>query len=189
MAETILLLLSIFGLTAFLLYISIKGTKLSKKAVLISVMAVLIFIVLLFYYTGPAKIKSDIARVIRNSSPKKGTDVYTLLFGKPAGNCMTVINFKDQVIPTIDCCIWMELRLCPTELNRIITLKNYHKTRLNKLDSTNFLHSFTDRPLWWTPQLLGDSLTKFTFIINEDKEQTLFWGDDSAHLYLCDKAL
>lgn len=189
MAETILLIILIFGLIVFLLYISIKGTKFSKKTILLSIAISLIVISLLFLYTGIDKIKSDIVRVIHNSRPKKAEEVYALLFEKPVDSCVTVINFEDQIIPKIDCCIWMELKLCPIELNRIIALKKYQKTRLKKSDSLSFLNSFTDRPIWWTPQILGDSVTKYTIKFNQDNEQTLMFGDDSSHIYLCDQAL
>jgi hypothetical protein len=179
----------ISALIAFSLYVSIKRTNLSKKAILLSIAINLILISLLVFYKGADKIKSDIVRVIHNSMPKKAAEVYPLLFKKPVDGCVNVINFKDQVIPKIDCCIWMELKLCPVELNRILALKKYQKTRLNKSDSLSFLHLFTDRPVWWTPQILGDSLTKYTFKFNQDNEQTLMFGNDSSHIYLCDQAL
>ena len=189
MTETIILLVLILGLILFLLYISIKETKLSKKTILLSTTICVISIILLFLTTGTDKIKSDISRVIHNSSPKDSKEVYTVLFTKPINDCARIINFKDQVIPMVDCCIWMELQVCPSELKRITTLKKYMKTRLNKSDSLTFLNSFKGRPSWWTPQLLGDSLIKYSIKFNEDKEQTLFFGLDSTHVYLCDQAL
>ena len=189
MIKSILLLVLIVALILFLLYVSIKETKLSKKTILLSTTICLISILLLLLYTGTDKIKSDISRVIRNSSPKDSEAVYTVLFTKPIDSCVRIINFKDQVIPKIDCCIWMELLVCPSELKRIITLKNYTKERLNKSDSLTFLNSFNDRPSWWAPQLLGDSLIKYNIKFNQDNEQTLFFGLDSTHIYLCDQAL
>ena len=190
MAETILLLLLIAALIFFLLYISIiGGTKLSKKTVILSTTIFLISILLLSIYIGTDKIKSDIVRVIHNSSPKDAKEVYTVLFKKSINNCVTFINFKDQLIPKIDCCVWMELKLCTTELNRIIALKMYKISRLNKSDSLNFTNSFGDKPQWWTPQILGDSLTKYYIKFNQDNEQTLIFGNDSSHIYLCDQAL
>ncbi len=188
MAETILLLILSASLIFFLLYISIKGTRLSKKTIFLSTTICFISILLLFIYTGPGKIKSDIVRVIRNSSPKDANEVYTVLFKKPIDKCVTVVNFKDQVIPKIDCCIWMELKICPTELNRIIATKKYEKYRLPKSDSMNFINSFNDKPIWWTPQTLGDSLTKYNFKFNRGNEQTIIVGDDSSHVYVCDQA-
>lgn len=188
MAETILLLILIAALIFFSLYI-IAGSKLSKKTVFLSTTICLISILLLSIYIGTDKIKSDIVRAIHNSSPKNAQDVYTVLFKKSIDNCVTFINFRDQVVPKIDCCIWMELKLCSTELNRIIAMKKYKISRLSKSDSMNFTNSFINKPPWWTPQILGDSLTKYYIKFNQDNEQTLIFGKDSSHIYLCDQAL
>lgn len=184
MAETILILILITGLIFFLLFIINKGTWLPKKAVILSTTLCFIIILLLFLYTGPGKIKSDITRVIHNSIPKSANEVYTILFKKPEDNCVTVLNFKDQVIPKIDCCIWMELKICQAELNRIIAMRNYEISKLPKHDSMEFVNSFTDKPSWWTPQILGDSLIKYHIKFNQDAKQTLIFGDDSAHIYM-----
>ena len=189
MADTVLLLVLTAALISFLLYILIKGTKLSTKTILSIITICFIPILLLFLYTGPGKIESDILRVIHNSRPKSAREVYNVLFKKPMDECVAVINFRDQVIPKIDCCIWMELKLCPAELNRIIALKGYEKSRLRTSDSTKFITAFNDKPLWWTPQLLGDSVTKYNVRFSHDNEQTLIVADDSSHIYLCDQAL
>lgn len=189
MVETILLLTLILGLVVFLLYVSINGTKFSKRTSLLTIAISLTIISLLCVYTGTDKIKSDITRVIHNSKPKQADDVYALLFKKPIDSCVTIINFNDQIIPRIDCCIWMELKLCPMELQRILSLKGYQRLRLKKSDSLSFLASFKDRPIWWTPQILGDSLTEYTIEFNQDNRQTIFFGYDSSHIYLCDQAL
>lgn len=162
---------------------------LSKKTVLLCTTICLVSILLLLFYTGTDKIKSDISRAIRNSSPKKADEVYTALFKKSLDSCVTVINFKDQIIPKIDCCIWMELKMCPTELKRILNLRQYKSSALDKLDSINFISSFKDKPLWWAPQELGDSITKYYIKFNQDNEQTIIINDDSSHIYLCDQAL
>lgn len=104
-------------------------------------------------------------------------------------NCMTVLNFKDQVIPKVDCCIWMELQLCPAELTRIIKLKKYRTWVHSQSDSSNFLSLFSDKPAWWTPQVLTDSIYELSIQFDNDNQQTLFFGKDSSHVYLCDQAL
>ena len=189
MADTLLLALLILWLFIFLIFLVIKGRKLSRKKIFIVLFISMIAIVSLFLYTGFDKIGSDISRIIHNSSPKSPIEIYTLLFKKPLDSCATVLNLKDQVIPKIDCCIWMELSLCPEELSRIINLKKYGTVHFNNSDSLIFLKTFGDRPVWWTPQSLGDSLIKLTIKFNEDNQQTLFYGKDSSHVYLCDQAL
>jgi len=189
MAHTILLATLISGFFIFLLCIAITPSRFSKKKILLYIIISLSAIVSLSLYTGIDKIKTDISRIIRNSSPKSSDEVYTLLFKKPLGGCITVNNFKDQVIPKVDCCIWMELTLCPAELSRIINLKKYQATVYSKSDSLTFLNSFGDKPIWWTPQVLGDSLNKLSIKFDQDNQQTLFFWKDSSHVFLCDQAL
>ena len=162
---------------------------LSKKTVVLSAIICVISIILLLLFVGTDKIKSDISRLIHNSSPKNAREVYTVLFKKSPDSCVTVINFKDQIIPKFDCCIWMELEMCPNEFNRILTLRQYKISKLSKNDSLNFINAFSDKPSWWNPQNLGDSITKYHFKFNQNNEQTIFVGDDKSHVYLCDQAL
>lgn len=189
MADTLLLAFLIFGLFIFLIFIAIKRKNLSRKKVSLVLIVMVASIFSLFLYTGSAKISADISRIIHNSSPKSPVEIYTLLFKKPIDSCATVLNLKDQVVPKIDCCIWMELDLCPEELSRIIHLRKYETSQYNRSDSSIFLKPFGDRPVWWTPQSLSDSIIKLTIKFNEDNQQTLFYGKNSSHVYLCDQAL
>lgn len=188
MAETILLLILISAFAAFILYISVRRTAIPRKILVVTVLVFLIPIIFIINYRGKEKIKSDLVRLIHNSRPKDFREVYAVLFNNSMDSCVTPINFKDQVIPKIDCCIWMELKVCPKELNRMIGLKNYTKSSVYP-NSNIFLNSFVDRPSWWRPQILGDTLTKYYIKFNQGNEQTLIFGDDSTHLFICDKAL
>ena len=174
---------------AFIVFAYIARNSISKSRFILFLISGIVLIGALYLYTGSSKIKADLSRLVKNSSPKKGEEVYNLLFKKPQDGCLKIIHFKDQVIPTIDCCIWMEVELCPAELSRIIQHKNYQAFTFGKSDSLQFLASYVDRPDWWTPQALGDSLTKLYFKFDEENDQTLFWGKDSSHVYLCDQAL
>ena len=188
MADTILLLSLVLLFVVFLLFAVIKRIKLTKPKNLLFLAFCLIAILTLYFNTGIHKIKSDISRFVQNTSPKKAEEVYTLLFKIPKDSCLMVLNFKDQVIPKIDCCIWMEVKICPAELLRILSGKKYTKT-IFKSDSSNFLNPFGDRPSWWTPQVLGNNITKANIKFDQENEQTLFFGEDSSHVYLCDQAL
>lgn len=189
MADTILLLLLLFTLCLFLLYAFHDWINLTNKKNLFFIGISIVLIVLLFFYKGAGKIKSDIATAIKRSAPKKAEEVYRLLFENPTDSCITVIHFKDQVIPKIDCCIWMEVRVCSTELNRIRNLKKYKETKWNIADAVIFLKPFQERPEWWDPKILGDSMIKLYIKFNQDNEQTLFFGRDSSHAFICDRAL
>ncbi len=189
MADTILLAFLILGFITFLIYALLKGNELSKKKFLLSLSLILIAIISVFFYTGFKKINSDISRIIHNSSPKSPIEIYTILFKKPLDSCITIVNLKDQVIPKVDCCIWMEVKLCPAELNRIVNSKKYVKSVHNRSDSSNFLKTFADRPKWWSPQKLSDGLTKLTIKFSQENQQTIFFGADSSDVYICDQAL
>ena len=67
-------------------------------------------------------------------------------------------------------------------------LKQHHLDRYEKTVNLVVI-SFDDKPIWWTPQTLGDSLTKYNFKLSQYNEQTLIVGDDSTHVYVCDQAL
>jgi len=189
MADTILLVALIICLFLFLIYVTLKPSKFPRRKILLIITIFSLAIVSLFLFTGFKKLKSDISRIIRNSSPKSPDEVYSLLFKKPIDSCMTTLNFKDQVIPNVDCCIWMELKLCPTELARILKMKKYQPSFYSKSDSLNFLRPFSEKPIWWTPQVLGDTIIKLNIRFNNNNQQTLFFGSDSSHIYLCDQAL
>lgn len=189
MIDTIVFLISILVLFIFLVLAFTRRFKLAKPKNILFLLINLALIILLFLFTGTSKIKHDLSRFIENSSPKKAEEVYALLFKKPADGCLSIINFKDQVIPQLDCCIWMEVKLCPAELVRIINAKKYQSTKWSRTDSIAILSFFPGRPAWWSPQVLGDSLTKMNFKFDKDNEQTLFFSKDSSHLFLCDQAL
>lgn len=188
MIDTILLILLTGVLIALVIYSLIKGDTFKIKKIL-PITLVIIAIITIFFYSGSKKITSDLSRIINNSRPKLPSEIYTVLFKKPLDSCVTIINLKDQIIPKIDCCIWMEVRLCPAELNRIIALKNYKQSVYNRLDSSAFLQRFEDKPVWWLPQNIGDSLTELNIVFSATNQQSIFFGADSSHVFICDKAL
>ncbi len=189
MGDTILFTFLVFGFVIFLIYGLIRGNKLSRKKFFIPLIFILLAIITVYFYTGFKKINSDISRIIHNSRPKSPTEVYTVLFKTPLDSGMTIVNLKDQVIPVVDCCIWMEVKISPNELNRIANLKKYAISVYSRSDSLTFLREFGDRPTWWTPQHLGDSLTKLSIIFSQENQQSIFFGADSSHAYICDQAL
>lgn len=189
MNDAILLLLLIAFTILIGLFIAFKSASKQKPLIYIIGGICLLTIVILFTTKGSDKFNKELARIIQNSRPKSDLEVYTLFFKKPIDSCITFIHFKDQVLPKIDCCIWMEITICPKELKRIIQLKKYKVTNLAISDSTIFLQSFLDKPSWWVPQRLGDSLTNCTIIFNENNEQSILFGKDSSHVFICDKAL
>lgn len=189
MADTLLFAFLVTGLLIFLLYAFIKWEKINKKKFRLSLILILLVTSIVFFFTGFKKIKSDIARIIHNSAPKSPSGIYHILFKKSPDSCVNIINCKDQVIPKIDCCIWMEVTLCPSELKRISGLRKYTASVYPIADAAAFLQSFGNRPAWWLPQQLGDSVTQLKFIFNANNQQSIFFGADSSRVFICDQAL
>jgi hypothetical protein len=102
---------------------------------------------------------------------------------------IAIVNVKDQVIPKLDCCIWMEARVFPAEIKRIASLKKFETFVYRRSDSLIFLKPFAGRPAWWSPQVLGDSVTELHFKFNPDNQQSIFFGPDSSRIFICDQAL
>lgn len=189
MADTISLAALIVSFLLFLIFIAVKPTAFSKRKILLINTIFLLAIIPLFLFTGFKKLNADISRIIKNSAPKTSNEVYSLLFKKPIDSCVATLNFKDQIVPKVDCCIWMELQLCPNELVRITKLKKYQASVYSQSDSLKFLKPFNEKPTWWAPQVLGDTIYKLSVRFDNGNEQTLFFGGDSSHVYLCDQAL
>jgi hypothetical protein len=185
---TVLLAAIIIILLFFILLVSIKPSLISKN----NVIGIFSFLILtglaVFLFSGTRDFSHDIGKIIKKSGPKSPETIYSILFGMPADNCVTTINLKDQVVPILDCCIWIELNLCPNELERILETKKFEVSSYSAADSVNFASSFSDKPAWWNPQNLGDSILKFTFKRDQNHVQTIFSGTDSTHVFICDLA-
>ncbi len=181
----LLSLISLMGLSGFLLFRRGKSSRMLWILFLLN----LTISIGLFFYTGIDKLNADVSRFIHNSRPKSAKEVYAILFKEPYPGCVEIINWKDQRIPTVDCCIWMELRLCPKELNRILQLRNYDISNHTGAGADSILQSFSQRPAWWRPVFVKDNLYKASFIFNETNRQTIIFGRDSVHVFVCDQAL
>lgn len=161
----------------------------STKRILAGAILVLIAITAILLVTGSRNITANLSRIIKNSSPKTPEEIYSILFNQPLENCVSIKNTKDQLLPVLDCCIWMEMQVCPAELNRIIQQKKYELTVYAAKDSLDLTNSFPDKPSWWNPTLIQDTIFKLRYSTDPKKVQTLFFGSDSSHVFLCDMAL
>jgi hypothetical protein len=189
MIGTIMLAFLVLGFILYIVYVFWKGEAISrKKAFLISGIFI-ITIFSLFFFTGIRKINADLARIIHNSGPKSPSEIYSILFKKPMDSSIVIVNIKDQVIPKLDCCIWMEARVFPSEIKRIASLKKFETFAYSRSDSLTFLKPFANRPAWWSPQNLGDSVVALHFKFNQDNQQSIFFGKDSTRIFICDQAL
>src|SRR5687768_10299553 len=55
---------------------------------------------------------------------RTGIEMYKALLGAPVCE-LQVLNQKDQMLPRIDCCIWLEFSTCSAEIKRVISLQPY----------------------------------------------------------------
>ncbi|WP_290793952.1 hypothetical protein [Flavihumibacter sp. UBA7668] len=189
MAFSSLLLIAIISVIfLFILLVSVKPLLFSKNRIIVILSCLFLAGIIVFAFSGIQKLSRDLGRIIKNTGPKSPETIYSILFENPIENCVTTINLKDQVLPIIDCCIWMEIKLCPEELERILKIKKYEASIYSNADSVNFNNSFTEKPAWWKPQNIGDSFLKFTFRKDQNHVQTIFSGKDSTHIFICDLA-
>jgi hypothetical protein len=120
--------------------------------------------------------------------PRTGREIYVALFGAPESDCIQVINKKDQLVPRLDCCIWLEFRTCPSELRRIIGQESYSASVKAAADTSTYLPGYNSRPEWYNPAALADSIFFLSHIDNRSRARTLLFSKDSSHVFYCDMA-
>ncbi|OQP48886.1 hypothetical protein [Niastella populi] len=154
--------------------------KKSRKAVYFSLLFFL-FALCTGIYTGYlfARKAYHVVRTAENPLQRSGMEIYTALMGKPETNCVTVTNSKDQYVPKLDCCIWLEFTVCPTELKRIIAKQPYRRDSMG-------LPSYGSAPAWFTPQKLGAGAIALYYSPDPNHAYSLYFSKDSTHAYYCD---
>ena len=121
---------------------------------------------------------------------RSGTKIYAALFGEPSEKCVKVIQSTDQLVPRIDCCIWLEFSTCPKELKRIAGKQPYEFKRYAAADTFRYTTVMGAEPAWWKPYLLGDSVCMLTDLKPEDPNHAhfLLFSKDSTRAFYCDMA-
>lgn len=121
---------------------------------------------------------------------RTGSEIYKALFGAPQQNCVQVINKKDQVVPRLDCCIWLEFSTCPAELKRIISEEPYKMSVVAVSDTAAYIPDYSPRPEWFRPTVMGDSIFMLWHYNpdNPNRNQILLFSRDSTHAFYCDMA-
>lgn len=124
-----------------------------------------------------------VASMHKRLAPRSGREIYVALFGEPVGNCLTIINQQDQIVPRLDCCIWLEFTACPGELTRISRLAAYQQVKYDSIP-------YGPLPAWWTPNKLGSKaiMLKNYSSDNPNRDQVLIFASDGTHAYYCDMA-
>jgi hypothetical protein len=180
---------SVIFFIAFVFFFIMGMTKKYKKDLLISAV--------FFFLSGAMAIwgftvfaDKAIGYTGRFFRPRTGMEIYTALFKAPETKCVSVPNHKDQLVPRLDCCIWLEIRTCPQEIIRIVAQRNYTSTTHFASDTSGYVPDYSPRPDWWTPIELGDSVTvlrDFTFD-DPNHDKVLVISKDSTHAFYCDMA-
>jgi len=182
-----------------LVFIFFIATGIIRKSILRILISLLFLCIAIgsFFFLGvyaaskaSSKVTQTVNAVKQKFEPRTGNEIYKALFGKPVDTCGKVINQKDQVVPRLDCCIWLEFKTCSKELDRLITQQHFKTTKYNSVDTTNYIPDYSPKPLWWTPQLLDDSIIvsrDFNFD-NPNRDKILIFAKDSSHAFYCDMA-
>ena len=178
MLTFLLLTAGLFIVFVFLLFTGI--IKKSRKAVYFSLLF-LLFAIGTGIYTGFlfARKAYHVIRTGKNPLKRSGIEMYTALLGKPETNCVTVINSKDQYVPKLDCCIWLEFNTCAAELKRIIALQPYEK-------STPEPPGYGPMPEWFKPESLGAGSNALYYSPDSNHGYSLYFSKDSTQAYYCD---
>lgn len=114
---------------------------------------------------------------------RTGKEIYTTLFKKPENDCLTVTNKKDQYVPGLDCCIWLEFSTCPQELERVIQQEKYDVQKTSSAFVS--ISGDNEKPDWWKPTQSGDSVFLQHNYDGRRLQQLLFSKDSTKVLY-CD---
>lgn len=138
---------------------------------------------------------------ISNPLKRSGMDIYIALLNKPTENCVTVINSQDHFIPRVDCCIWLEFKTCPNEIERIIATKKLTPTFIthttHSRDSTleaiveiDKSPEYIPKPEWFKPGSLGEGYQIMRKHSQNDPNHhlILYFSKDSTRAYYCDLA-
>lgn len=128
-----------------------------------------------------------VASVPKPFTRRSGEEIYRALFGVPVASCMEIKNYQDQLVPRLDCCIWLEFRTCSAELKRILAANNYRKM---PYDSVGYAANYSPKPMWWKPERLGPKamVVRRHTATNPNRDQILVFAQDSTHAYYCDMA-
>lgn len=127
--------------------------------------------------------------VVKNTRPdtllkkREGSVIYEAIFSKPDTACVNVLNSKDQYIPGLDCCIWLQFTTCPQEMRRLLKEEKY---TARVLPSGNLQLNFSERPDWWQPEALGDSVILFQHDLSGRRMRSFVSSIDSTHILYCD---
>lgn len=117
--------------------------------------------------------------------PRNGDEIYNALFGKQDSECVTVLNYQDQIVPKIDYAILLHCETCPNELDRILNLHEFSSDTVST-EEWNSTGSNASQH-WFNPALLGDFVLVFTYLKDEyGNAQYIYSSLDSSEVFVKD---
>ena len=183
-----LVLSTILSGIAFLLFLIAFVVGLTKKNKRLTLIAIALFLVFLCLtcWTVFTFINKSYRHVKESFKPRTGYEIYDSLFGKRQSNCVTILNYQDQVIPKIDYAIWLSFETCPKELKRILAK---HAFLVEKLptSSLNGKIPYGENLKWFNPSMLGDTLLVYEYSSYDGRNiQTIWVNLDSTKAFVRD---
>lgn len=180
----------IYGILSILTFIGfisliVLGLIKKKRYFIILGMPFILISLSLGIITGYVFLSKSYKKVTGIFKPRTGDEIYSALFGKPAYDCVKIKHFQDQIVPKIDCAIWLHYKTCPKELNRILNLKLYNSEKIStKRMNSEGPHGNEN---WFHPELLGGSILIFSYQKDEyGNGQELYSNLDSTEVYCKD---
>ena len=188
----------IIGLICFMAFIfffatGIKLKRLSRFVYSLGFLLLTIFCFLWLSFIVAGKVYKKVKNVVPDEisflKPREPFEAYKALFGAPNDTCVKTINFTDQIVPRLDCCIWLEFKTCPSEIRRIISLNSFKISEHASSDTLSYLPTYSPMPYWWTPHSLGPKVIVFQDDTNTpNRDKILILSIDSSHAFYCDMA-
>lgn len=115
---------------------------------------------------------------------RTGEEIYTALFSTPSTDSLVVVHHQDQIIPRLDAAIYLHFFTTPSELERVLKQAAYTQTTVSHIQL-----SINERPAWFRPEALGDSIHIFRKEANAyGAYQILYSNLDLTEVYCMDVA-
>jgi hypothetical protein len=141
----------------------------------------LIAILLLFVFIALFDIK-----VRETFRSRTGEEIYEALFGKQKTNCVSILNYQDQIIPKIDYAIWLQFETCPEELKRILSKHEFSGSKVST-DKWNGKAPYGETIKWFNPKTLGDSIMVYEYSSDDRRNIQTIWANlDSTKVFVRD---
>lgn len=164
-----------------------------QKKLVFVLIAILMFITTLFcslalvFKTSKLFYSKTKSKINQNLKPRSGIEIYNDLFGKSSYNCVNILQFKDQIVPTIDVSICLEFESCPMEIKRLLSLNNY-KIQLVQTTDTTTINYVSDQPYWFNVKTMGNTFFEAIFVDEQHPGQSkiLCFNKDSSRVFYCD---